>query len=76
LKSNINVVILIQSLKLLYREKQILNNQIVELKSEVLNSTAAFDRYRERARLSLTKAADEQQAAEKKLVDAMKQIKV
>lgn len=46
------------------------------MREEKENSQQAFDRYRERARLSLLKTAAEQQAAESKIAVVQEQLQV
>jgi sugar-specific transcriptional regulator TrmB len=58
------------------RERQVLLADIERLRDEVQNSTAAYDKYRERARLSLMKTSNEQAGLEKKIKDLNAQIKV
>jgi hypothetical protein len=58
------------------REIDALSQTISELRAELAASAAAFDKYRQRARSSLTKASNEQVAAEKKLKETLDLLKV
>ena len=57
-------------------EKRELEAKIAELQTEKDNSQAAFDKYRERARVSLMKSATEAQQAENDLSAARAELKV
>ena len=50
--------------------------EIDALKQEIENSQQAFDKYRDRARVSLLKVANEQQETERKLNEALALLKV
>ena len=58
------------------REREGYFDQLNKLQIEVQNSTSLYEKYRERARLSLTKASQEQVLAEKKLKEAAALLKV
>lgn len=57
-------------------EKRELESKIAELQTEKENSQAAFDKYRERARLSLMKSATDGQQSENDLAMARAELKV
>jgi hypothetical protein len=57
-------------------ERRELLRHIAALKEEKDNSQQAFDKYRERARVSLLKTAAEQQAAENKIGVIQEQLHV
>lgn len=56
------------------REKSELDNQINTLKLELENSTALYERYRERARQSLSKSSSELEETQNKLSDLQIQL--
>jgi predicted nucleic acid-binding Zn-ribbon protein len=58
------------------REKEGLQKQIESLLTEKENSQQAFDKYRERARISLMKTANDQQIAENVIQQLKEQLKV
>ena len=58
------------------REKQELQREKQELEKEIENSRTAFERYRERARDSLLKTANDQKSNEQKIEKLKEQIKV
>lgn len=60
--------------KLFNSEKQSLVLQIEKLELEKINSNQAFDKFRERARISLMKTASDQQVIEKKLINCQDEI--
>lgn len=57
-------------------ERRDLESKIAELQTEKENSQQAFDKYRERARVSLMKSATEAQQAENDLSTARAELKV
>jgi hypothetical protein len=59
-----------------HREKELLQKRIEDLLVERDNSQQAFDKYRERARISLMKTANDQQAAENAILHYKEQLKV
>ncbi len=59
-----------------YREREDFLHQINRLQIEVQNSTSLYEKYRERARSSLTKASQEQVLAEKKYKEIVALVKV
>ncbi len=58
------------------QERQILQQRIENLEAEKNSSQSAFDRYRDRARESLMKSANELHAAEAKIQTLRDQVKV
>ena len=59
-----------------HRENEELKRKIADVSAELAASTQAFDKYRERARTSLRKSAAEQQAAEKRIGEALEVVRV
>ena len=57
-------------------ERESLIKEISLLKEETSNSQKAFDLYRERARASIMKASNDQQAMENKVHSILDQLKV
>lgn len=61
---------------ILQQERREFESQISFLTQEIENSRIAFDRYRERARESLLKTANDQQSAETSIASLKEQLKV